>query len=75
MAVEMVFQLIDQMRQGQLLTPPQLDELKRSLQRRFLESNALAHALVKRGWLTAYQTEQLLHGGGAGLVLGPYMPK
>lgn len=72
MAVDTSTQLIDQLRQSQLLTPPQFDELNRSLRRRFSESKALAHALVERGWLTAYQAKQLLQGSGAGLVLGPY---
>ena len=70
MAIDTLTQLIDQLRQSQLLTSLQLDELNRSLQRQFPESKALAHALVERGWLTAYQAKQLLQGGG--LVLGPY---
>ncbi|MBY0524869.1 MAG: hypothetical protein K2R98_15805 [Gemmataceae bacterium] len=55
MAVDMLIQLIEQLRQSQLLTPPQLDELNRCLQRRFPESKALALAIVERVWLTAYQ--------------------
>lgn len=72
MAVDTLTQLIDQLRQSQLLTPPQVDELNQRLQRQFPESKALAHALVERGWLTAYQAKHILQGSGASLVLGPY---
>jgi tRNA A-37 threonylcarbamoyl transferase component Bud32 len=59
------------LREGQLLAPEQLDELD-ALQASFPELRGLAQELVKRGWLTVYQANQLLQGNGRDLVLGPY---
>jgi formylglycine-generating enzyme required for sulfatase activity/serine/threonine protein kinase len=57
--------------QNQLLTPGQAQELAQ-LQKQFPEAHSLAGELVRRGWLTLYQANQLLQGRGAELVLGPY---
>src|SRR5258707_362219 len=37
------------------------------------EAQALAGELVGRGWLTAYQADELLQGHGDGLVVGSYI--
>lgn len=37
------------------------------------EARALAGDLIRRGWLTPYQANQLLQGKGAGLLLGSYV--
>src|SRR5262245_27413954 len=34
---------------------------------------ALARQLLRRGWITAFQANQLLQGKGDGLLLGPYL--
>jgi serine/threonine protein kinase len=59
------------LRDYQLLSAVQLDELP-VLQARFADSRALARELVRRGWLTAYQANQLVQGKAKNLVLGPY---
>jgi serine/threonine-protein kinase len=64
--------LVDPLRQFQLLEPKQLEELK-TLQTRFPEPKVLAKELLHRGWLTAYQANQLLMGRGQDLVLGQYI--
>src|SRR5262249_9859911 len=64
--------LVGALRQHQLLSQPHLDELTPTLLRSFTEPVALAKELLKRGWLTPYQVNQLLQGSGQDLVLGPY---
>jgi formylglycine-generating enzyme required for sulfatase activity/tRNA A-37 threonylcarbamoyl transferase component Bud32 len=56
-----------------LLEADQLDEMKRSLSGRFAESRALAGELIRRGWLTPYQVNQIFQGRGDELVLGSYV--
>jgi WD40 repeat protein/tRNA A-37 threonylcarbamoyl transferase component Bud32 len=65
--------LVEALRHGRLLTPAQLDEVDRDLQRRFPEPLALARELLRRGWLTAFQVNQLMQGRGQELVLGQYV--
>jgi serine/threonine protein kinase/Leucine-rich repeat (LRR) protein len=64
--------LVDTLRRHRLLEPAQLQELP-ALQARFLDPKALAGELIRRGWLTAYQANQLLQGKGQELVLGSYI--
>ena len=64
--------LLDALRQHRLLDFKQLDELN-SLQTPFPGPKALAKELIQRGWLTQYQTSQLLTGKGQELVLGQYI--
>jgi serine/threonine-protein kinase len=66
-------ELLDALRRFSLLDAEKLDELQRKLQGRLLEARAVAHKLVEKGWLTAYQVERLLAGRGNELVLGPYV--
>jgi serine/threonine protein kinase len=56
-----------------LLTAQQKEELSRSLAGRFSDVRALAAELLRRGWLTAYQVNQLLQGHGQDLLLEPYV--
>ena len=63
----------DALRQAHLLEPAQLDELTRTLATRPAEPRALAGDLLRRGWLTAYQANQLLQGRGPSLLLGSYV--
>jgi serine/threonine-protein kinase len=64
--------LLDALQRSHLLDPAQMAELPR-FQARFAEPRALARELFRRGWLTAYQANQLWQGRGAGLVLGSYL--
>jgi formylglycine-generating enzyme required for sulfatase activity len=73
MSITSVATLIDDLRQNQLLERAQLDELTRTLQARFVEPQALGKELVKRGWLTPYQLDQVLRGRTADLLRGSYV--
>ncbi len=56
----------------ELLTPPQQRELEGPLRQRFSEVRPLAGELIRRGWITAYQVNQLARGNGRRLRLGRY---
>jgi serine/threonine-protein kinase len=64
--------LIDVLRQKGLLSHKQLAEVLACANGRFSEVRTLARNLVKRGWFSVYQINQLLAGRGVNLVLGPY---
>jgi len=64
--------LVDVLRRQRLLAAAQLSELPR-LQVAFPEPRLLCKQLVQRGWLTAYQANQLLSGRGPELIMGPYL--
>jgi len=68
-----VVNLVDVLRQGQLLTTSQLDELARDLLKRFPQPRALAQELLQRGWLTPFQINLIFQGRSRELVLGPYI--
>ena len=65
--------LVDILAQQPLLGRAQLEEVTQTLKLHFPEPRTLAGELLKRGWLTAYQVNQLLQGRGPGLVLGSYV--
>jgi serine/threonine protein kinase/Leucine-rich repeat (LRR) protein len=73
MATDSLCSLVNDLGQCRLLEPAQLEELTRSLQARFPDPKALARELLRRGWLTPYQANQLLQGKGQELVLGSYI--
>ncbi len=73
MATVLVTTLVDALRQYHLLEPSQLDEVIRTLKDRCPEPKSLARELLQRGWLTAYQANQLLQGHGHELLLGSYV--
>jgi serine/threonine protein kinase len=64
--------LIDVLRQYRLLSTAHLQEV-RKLQHLGPGPRRLAQELLRRGWLTAYQVNQLLQGRGPDLVLGSYV--
>src|SRR5205823_5766792 len=72
-AIVSVGALLRELRHHPLLAPAQFDEAWRALRPRHTEPRGLARALLERGWLTAYQVNQLLQGRGAELVFGPYV--
>ena len=73
MAIATLAALVDTLRSLPLLGPAQQLELDQSLQDRFPDPRQLADELVRRGWLTAYQADELLKGQGQDLVLGAYV--
>jgi serine/threonine protein kinase/WD40 repeat protein len=72
-AIKTVAALVDELRQSPLLNRSQVDEISLQLLQRFTEPMTLAKELLKRGWLTPYQVNQLLQGRGRELMLGPYV--
>jgi serine/threonine-protein kinase len=73
MPVESVTDLADALRQLRLLDPAQLDALGREVLPRFPDPKTLARELVRRGWLTTYQANQLFKDRGDELLLGSYV--
>ncbi|MBL8799761.1 MAG: serine/threonine protein kinase [Planctomycetia bacterium] len=63
--------LVAALRQHHLLEAGQLPELAR-LQTRLADPHQLVQELLKRGWLTAYQSKLLLAGRAADLERGQY---
>jgi serine/threonine protein kinase len=72
MAFGSVADFAESLRKNQLLKPAQLDELNRFVLPRFSDTPSLAKELVRRGWLTVFQINQLFQANGQELVLGPY---
>jgi serine/threonine protein kinase len=64
--------LVALLRRFHLMEPHTLAELDR-LQAEYPEPRALARELVRRGWLTPYQVNQLFQGRGTSLLLGSYV--
>ncbi|MBI1917227.1 MAG: protein kinase [Planctomycetes bacterium] len=61
------------LRKGQLLGPDEMRALE-DLQRRYRGGpSELVRAVLKRGWLTAYQAQELFAGRGHELQLGGYV--
>src|SRR5262245_22541605 len=71
MAKATTSQLLHSLQELQLLAPAQLQKVNR-LQAQFPEPSALCQELVRQGWLTPWQAQQLLQGHTADLRLGPY---
>jgi serine/threonine protein kinase len=65
--------LLDALRRCRLLDGEQLREAAEVLSRRYPEPRALARELLQRGWLTAYQANQVLQDRGDNLLLGSYV--
>jgi serine/threonine-protein kinase len=72
MAITSVSNLMELLRHEALLAPDQTGQLA-DLQRQFAEMRDLAHELITRGWLTAFQMERLLLGRQDDLTVGPYV--
>ncbi|HEY7314049.1 MAG TPA: serine/threonine-protein kinase [Gemmataceae bacterium] len=64
--------LVDLLSRLPLLEPTALAELDR-LQAAHSEPSALAREMVRRGWLTPYQVNQLFQGRATSLLLGSYV--
>src|SRR5262249_41594135 len=61
------------LRRYRLLDSTQLATLHRQTEGQAIDARALARDLVRRGWLTAYQANQVLQGKAEHLLLGPYL--
>jgi WD40 repeat protein/tRNA A-37 threonylcarbamoyl transferase component Bud32 len=72
MAIDSTAGLIDALRQGRFLPAAYLEKLP-NLQARHASPRSLAKELLERGWLTAYQVNQIFQGQGSHLVLGQYL--
>jgi serine/threonine protein kinase len=64
--------LVAAVRPLHLLVPAQ-EEQAAALRPQFPEAQALARELLRRGWLTAYQVNQVFQGRGEQLLLGSYV--
>src|SRR5436305_13844171 len=72
MSNDPVLDSVQQLPQSQLLDATQLDEVER-LRSAAPRPAQLASELVRRGWLTPHQANQVAMGRGASLVLGSYI--
>jgi serine/threonine-protein kinase len=74
MTAESVPSLIEALRATRLLTPEQFEALAPlTAEGRRVSAQFLAADLVRRGWLTEFQANQLLEGRGAYLWVGDYL--
>jgi serine/threonine-protein kinase len=64
--------VFDLLRASRLLRPDELRKLD-GLWRHFQDPSELLRAVLKRGWLTAYQARELFAGQGEGLLVGQYV--
>ncbi len=60
------------LRGGRLLRPHELHELD-SIAAHYQTPSGLLRAVLKRGWLSAYQAQELLAGRGRGLLIGEFV--
>jgi serine/threonine-protein kinase len=72
MLIESVSNFVELLGRCHLLEPAQWEEA-RALQPRFREPQPLAKELLRRGWLTPYQVNQVFQGRGGDLALGSYV--
>jgi serine/threonine-protein kinase len=68
-----VDRLVELIHDSRILNPARLTVLRESLQGCFRQPYPLAKELLRRGWLTDYQLEQIIKGRGQDLILGPYI--
>lgn len=72
MSIPTAAELLGWIRQYRLVEPERLAEVA-SLGQRFPEAKALVRELLQRGWLSAFQANQLLQGRAQDLVIGSYV--
>lgn len=65
--------LVDAIRAARILQAPQLEAVVSTLAPRYPDARLLARELMQRGWLTAFQVNQLFRGEGKDLLLGQYI--
>src|SRR5438094_486202 len=65
--------LFDRLRESALLEPEQIEELGKLPEARSADPRALGRVLLKRGWLTRFQINQLALGRGPELRVGNFV--
>jgi serine/threonine protein kinase/WD40 repeat protein len=65
--------LLKRLRDSELLTAEQLDDLARCKEARESDPRALAKHVLERGWLTRYQINQIAAGRGKELQIAQYI--
>jgi len=73
MPIDSMASLVHVLGQYHLLAPAQLDNMTTQLSQRCVPPQALAQALLQRGWLTRFQVNLVLADRAAELCLGPYV--
>jgi WD40 repeat protein/serine/threonine protein kinase len=68
-----VANLVDVLRRLHLLQPAREEELTRDVLPHFSDPRQLARELVRRGWLTPWQANEVVLGRASGLLLGSYV--
>lgn len=64
---------VDFLRTRNILPSGQIEQLAADPETENAEPPTVAEMLVRRGWLTRYQADQLLQAEGQNLVVGPYI--
>jgi serine/threonine-protein kinase len=73
MPIESVASFVAALKESGSLRPAQMEEVAGVLQGHFDQPRSLAKELLQRGWLTAFQINQVFQGRGRELTLGPYV--
>ncbi|MBL8799369.1 MAG: serine/threonine protein kinase, partial [Planctomycetia bacterium] len=73
MTLTSVAELIDLLRERNILQPGQQQLLTPDIEAEYPDARAAAEMMVRRKWLTGYQAEKLLAEDIDSLVLGPYI--
>ena len=72
MSADVFVTFMDRLKESHLLRPEQLDKIKRRPEASARDVRGLANYLCHKGWLTAFQVQELAKKRGQRLVLGPY---
>ena len=64
---------LDDLEKYKLLSAAQVKEARGLGDGAAADARKLAGELIRRGWLTPFQVNQVLQGRGQGLILGPYL--
>ncbi len=73
MTISSVSELLEVLRGVPLLEPEQLAEVERLTSGNAFDARGLAGEMVRRGWLTPYQVNQLFQGRVRQLILGSFV--
>jgi serine/threonine protein kinase/WD40 repeat protein len=65
--------LLERLRSSEILAADKLDDLARLPEAQEADPRALAKVLLKRGWLTRFQINQVASGRGKELLVGSYL--
>ncbi len=65
--------LLERLRSTDILPADKLDDLARLPEAQDADARALAKVVIKRGWLTRFQINQIASGRGKELIVGSYL--